>query len=489
MNTKITTVKVSFDHPVFEEDWFHFDRMGAPLFMDAYLKTWGLKEKPQKFVDQFYPYGDIEDAFLLFKGDRFYGRWWSMKKFALTILDYLIKGENFADYLQKKDEFKLSIDVIWQKYDQPSVLALSPADALQFAHDRQDDLIRSWIKDAIAPFIGEVASGYTNWLLEKKGLAGEEKTRVFNLVFAYPKISATIERQLKIKETLDGITDETEKEIKVQQLIRDFAYSKSDFIGYIPFTKVDILKEYDLAQSIKLVTEAESVEREKVLSALNLSREEKIILDVFAYSSFSRDERRAYQQRLFALLDWSLEALSKHYGVPHAILRFATTDELTDENLRNIKYHHQLQERFDKGFMIYWKTRGTGGYMTGEEAWTLFNSLDSLKLDNLQTEFKGQPTFKGKVTGKVRVIMDPKVSVSDEPFILVTGMTSPDYIHHMQKCLAIITNEGGITCHAAILSRELKKPCIIGTKVATKMLKDGDLVEVDAENGIVRMIK
>ena len=59
----------------------------------------------------------------------------------------------------------------------------------------------------------------------------------------------------------------------------------------------------------------------------------------------------------------------------------------------------------------------------------------------------------------------------------------------MKKAKAVITNEGGLTCHAAILSRELKIPCIIGTKNATKVLKDGDIVEVDAGKGIVKKIK
>jgi pyruvate,water dikinase len=62
-------------------------------------------------------------------------------------------------------------------------------------------------------------------------------------------------------------------------------------------------------------------------------------------------------------------------------------------------------------------------------------------------------------------------------------MTSPDFIPILKKVSAIITDEGGITCHAAIVSRELKIPCIVGTKIATKVLKDGDVVEVDAQKG------
>ena len=59
----------------------------------------------------------------------------------------------------------------------------------------------------------------------------------------------------------------------------------------------------------------------------------------------------------------------------------------------------------------------------------------------------------------------------------------------LAKAITIVTDEGGLTSHAAIVSRELGIPCILGTKVATKVLKDGDLVEVDAEKGVVRKIK
>lgn len=67
-------------------------------------------------------------------------------------------------------------------------------------------------------------------------------------------------------------------------------------------------------------------------------------------------------------------------------------------------------------------------------------------------------------------------------------MTSVDFIPAMEKASAFVTNEGGVTSHASIVSREMNKPCIIGTRIATKIFKDGDLVEVDANNGIVRKI-
>jgi len=67
-------------------------------------------------------------------------------------------------------------------------------------------------------------------------------------------------------------------------------------------------------------------------------------------------------------------------------------------------------------------------------------------------------------------------------------MTRPDYITGIRQAAAIVTNEGGITCHAAIVARELGIPCVIATKIATEVLKDGDIVEVNANHGVVTLL-
>ncbi len=95
------------------------------------------------------------------------------------------------------------------------------------------------------------------------------------------------------------------------------------------------------------------------------------------------------------------------------------------------------------------------------------------------------------ISGKVKIISNPfteskKIKKGD---ILVAGMTSPEYIIVMRKAAAVITDHGGITAHAAIVSRELNIPCIVNTKIATQVLKDGQLVEVDTNTGIVKIIK
>jgi pyruvate,water dikinase len=93
-------------------------------------------------------------------------------------------------------------------------------------------------------------------------------------------------------------------------------------------------------------------------------------------------------------------------------------------------------------------------------------------------EVRGTVAFKGRVQGRVRLVVRRKdFDGVLEGDVLVTAMTTPDMMTIMKKAIAFITDEGGVTCHAAIIAREMRKPCIIGTKIATQVLKDGDLVK------------
>lgn len=105
------------------------------------------------------------------------------------------------------------------------------------------------------------------------------------------------------------------------------------------------------------------------------------------------------------------------------------------------------------------------------------------------TMIKGVTACAGYARGIVRVIRNAhNAGAFNRGDILVTNQTTPEFIPIMKKAGAVVTEQGGITAHAAIISRELNIPCIIGTKIATKVFKTGDGVEVDATEGIVRKI-
>lgn len=125
---------------------------------------------------------------------------------------------------------------------------------------------------------------------------------------------------------------------------------------------------------------------------------------------------------------------------------------------------------------------------TGNEVRRIEKNIFSQVATN---EIRGQIAYQGKARGHVKIVFNPSRASASfiKGDILVTGMTRPEFLPLMKKSGGFITDAGGILSHAAIVAREIKKPCIIGTKIATKILKDNDLVEVDADKGIVKIIK
>lgn len=129
--------------------------------------------------------------------------------------------------------------------------------------------------------------------------------------------------------------------------------------------------------------------------------------------------------------------------------------------------------------------RGGLDELTGKEVELIQAAWSALDTEG---ELKGQSAYKGIVKGKCRIIKDFKRAEINEGEILVTGMTDPNFVPLMKKAAAIVTDGGGMLSHAAIVSRELKIPCVVGTKKATHILKNGDEVEVDANTGVVRIL-
>jgi phosphoenolpyruvate synthase/pyruvate phosphate dikinase len=104
-------------------------------------------------------------------------------------------------------------------------------------------------------------------------------------------------------------------------------------------------------------------------------------------------------------------------------------------------------------------------------------------------ELKGKSAYPGIVKGIAKVVIDVRdLDKIQKGNIMVALMTFPSFIVGMEKAIAFVTDQGGLLSHASIVAREMKKPCIIGTKVATKVIKDGDLIEVNADKGIVKIL-
>lgn len=142
-------------------------------------------------------------------------------------------------------------------------------------------------------------------------------------------------------------------------------------------------------------------------------------------------------------------------------------------------------------FSVYYQKGRKGAIYTGAKARKFLAGLNIEKeIIKKVSTISGTVACPGQAKGIVKIVNLPEeMGKMNKGDIMVAHTTFPSLVPAMKKAAAIVTDDGGITCHAAIVSRELKTPCIVGTKIATQILHDGDKVEVDAGQGTIRKIK
>jgi len=235
-----------------------------------------------------------------------------------------------------------------------------------------------------------------------------------------------------------------------------------------------------------------SFKKKKFLKENNLENKFKLrgLLEIFEASAIYHDLRKENQMKIVYCGYLLIREISKRRKISLDLLQWATDEDILKLLIKDKIDLKELHSRA-KRILVVFLPQGGILVKSGKEAFKLKSELfPSIKIEKIK-EFRGLPAFPGKIKGKTRVshssaILNKNIKTGE---ILVTGQTLPDFVPAIKKSAAIITDEGGITCHAAIISRELKKPCIVGTKIATKVLRDGQIVEVDANKGIVKIIK
>jgi pyruvate,water dikinase len=203
---------------------------------------------------------------------------------------------------------------------------------------------------------------------------------------------------------------------------------------------------------------------------------------------FWRETRKKYTLMGVHALHEVLSGIERLTGIPYKHLQFMTFDEVPYV-LRGQLTADELHSRREKGILLDFE-KGSYRIHYGEEAISLRKEFEEeLASQNTAQVIYGQVASQGYARCIARVILDQsQFDRFNEGEILVTGMTRPEFVPLMKKAAAIVTNEGGVTCHAAIVSRELGKPCIIGTKNATSLIPDGATIEVRANHGTVRVL-
>lgn len=388
----------------------------------------------------------------------------------------LIKAKNH--WLNVKDAAALRIGfeiwcAKWRKYDK---------EFFQLATDRIQNWKEGWRKldsfqkrlwleaykiETLDNFADEIEAGITSEL-EKIEIPAKYK---FNLVS--PSEPNHFQRMLADRnEVKKGRMTEDEYASK-------YWYSHGNWNGGVMMNK-KILKK-DLGEKIKTPDFANIKKIHNKYDKL-LVKEIRTLLETIRILSLWREERKAVVQKIMLGYANISNLASKELGVSPILVRSSLLSEI-----KNLKRKPELfRKRIKASVYLAEKNKNSVKILAGKKAEPYIREFLNQAKDKV---IKGTIASKGKAHGEARIILKNKdFSKFKKGEILVTSMTRPEFYPILKKAAAIVTEEGGLTSHAAISARELGIPCIVGTKIATSAIKTGDTVEVDAVKGIIKII-
>lgn len=248
--------------------------------------------------------------------------------------------------------------------------------------------------------------------------------------------------------------------------------------------KKNVAKEYkkligQLAENEKL--------REEYLTELNFTKKEKKLFAAMRDIAYLKELRKTHVSQSLYYFDKVLEEIGKRLYLSLRQVRFMKTSDIKAALLGGKDLSSKLNKRIK--LSLWWTTKEGTKVITGKKAEKLFNLF--CKIDKNKKEFFGLPVSPGVARGPVKIVMNPnecyKVKKGD---IIVTVQVVPSFSTAIMKSAGMICDGGhGFTSHPATLAREAGIPCVIQTRFARKVLKDGDLVEVDGYKGVAKKLR
>jgi phosphohistidine swiveling domain-containing protein len=304
-----------------------------------------------------------------------------------------------------------------------------------------------------------------------------------------PKLAAHFQEEL----LLQKLNFDDEKSVKNH--LKKFQWIPCVDLLDKPWTMNDLVKRQKALLKrqpvINLKERKKLLERyKKVLKKLSPSQRK--LGELIHQLVYLKDHRDDVRFKVTFYIKNLYQEIAKRLKITLKELTFLTNGEIEKflkEKIELKVIKNKIQSRF-QGYVIK-KDHHEITILTGIAAKRLLKTIISRKAKGKRiTQIKGIVAMSGKAKGKVIIVKtDSDLKKVKEKSIMVAPFTRPHYLMAMRKSAAIITDEGGLTSHAAIVSRELKIPCIVGTKIATRVLKDGDLVEVDANKGVIRILE
>ncbi|MDO8740095.1 MAG: PEP-utilizing enzyme [Candidatus Woesearchaeota archaeon] len=315
---------------------------------------------------------------------------------------------------------------------------------------------------------------------EVKSLFGKEANKVIDLL-SIPRDSFLLREE---KELL-AISKKPNFRQLIKEHVKNYFWLNNNYVDTKYLGEGFFL---DKLKSLKLTEEHNMNDKKKFLNSLEGGKYKRLktLANMVEFITFVQDTRKRTAIEASYYINELLDEMRAKKGLSKEEISLLTGQELIQLDTITISGKELIKRK--KKIVCYYHD-GNYEMRTGDDGCKFEQEIAPFSISG-QTTFFGRPAYRGKLRGAVNVILSVKeLHKLKDKEILVTSNTTPDYVPFLKKAKAVITEKGGITSHAAIISREMKIPCIVGIKHITLALKTGDEIEVDAYKGVVKIIK
>lgn len=431
-----------------------------------------------------------------------------------------------SDYYLEKNEWLNYQDGLYKMLERDSVITTLPWDVKGFLErtlaEVQKDLsidLSQLDNEQLAKLYKKIAEKnnkyYTGmWIIfftgeplaeavrKELGKALKDDTKVNQLLLSF---SSPLELNDAMAERVDLLQialdkkklSEEELEEKLIKHTEKFRYIPMFDFNHEPFDLQHFWKELDKIKNpeeelaeIKQSLLGRKEKFEQELKTLNLPVESRLykLIQMLKFSAFLKDYRDGLRQKLNLSLKYLYEEIGKRADLTSSDLSLFTNQEIVDflNGKLSTKHMQEEAEQRNQSFLLIQRGQNIEIYSGHKAKEVAANELASSEATKM-SEVKGITGARGKASGNAAIVhSNLDLNKVKDGCVLVAHMTRQDYVPAMRKCVAFVTDEGGVTCHTAIIARELGVPCVVGTGNATDVFKDGDLIEVNADKGTAK---
>jgi|GEM_PF-3428351 len=284
----------------------------------------------------------------------------------------------------------------------------------------------------------------------------------------------------------------------IQRHLKNFAYVTRSFYDEPVLTEQELNNRIKKTPSVLWEEKAEEIEKsikksliekKKLIKTLKLSKNILKSAEVLQKSTELKDYIRGSLSKIWYHSEVVFEEIAKRMETSVLVVKTLLVEELKQSLINHVPLNKKIIQARLNGPILFLPTKKRTMIYYGDKAEKLISRhfKNSQKIPTI--EFRGRPVSRGIAMGKVRVInnlTEAKKILRGE--ILVVSNTYPAFVPYLKRVKGIIAEVGGATVHVAIIARELSLPCIIGITNAREIFKNGEIVKIDANHGIVRRL-